>query len=144
MFSHQHYDQHGGLKLPAMFWAVVILQARSWVLLVMAGASRDQGSALLALFYPEQNQFYAGLIAGLPAVVTFLLSGRRQRYPGLWQRWYWVLIVAQLALLVWQGNAWLTAPDSAGACLTVWDAVALIWLLTHKRLRAAFRASPEA
>ena len=60
-FSPDDYDQHGALRLPLGFWAVLILQARTWLLFVMAGVSREQGESLLALFYPDttlQNLFF--------------------------------------------------------------------------------------
>lgn len=139
MYSPQHYDVHGLLKLPILFWGVLILQARSWLILAMAAASRGQGDTLLGLFYPERNAFYCGLIAGLPAVGAFVLSGRRHLYPRIWQSWYWWLIVAQLALLIWQGYVCITAPDGVGLLLLVLDGIGLVWLLTQPRLRAAFR-----
>ena len=52
-FHPVHYDAHGRLRLPLLFWLVLLLQARTWVLFVIAGASREQGTALLNLFYPD-------------------------------------------------------------------------------------------
>ncbi|HGW8131866.1 TPA: DUF2919 family protein, partial [Escherichia coli] len=46
-FHPVHYDAHGRLRLPLLFWLVLLLQARTWVLFVIAGASREQGTALL-------------------------------------------------------------------------------------------------
>ncbi len=54
------YDSRGWLKLPLLFWAVLLLQARTWVLFVLAGASRGQGEALLGLFYPDRQSFWLG------------------------------------------------------------------------------------
>ena len=76
-FHPVHYDAHGRLRLPLLFWLVLLLQARTWVLFVIAGASREQGTALLNLFYPDHDNFWLGLIPGIPAVLAFLLSGRR-------------------------------------------------------------------
>ena len=74
-FHPVHYDAHGRLRLPLLFWLVLLLQARTWVLFVIAGASREQGTALLNLFYPDHDNFWLGLIPGIPAVLAFLLSG---------------------------------------------------------------------
>ncbi|MEA1065632.1 DUF2919 domain-containing protein [Erwinia sp. HR93] len=139
MWLPSDFDSRGGLKLPPGFWCVLLLQARTWVLFVLAGASRQQGAELLALFYPDRQAFGWGLLAGLPAVIAFLLSGRRGRFPRLWQGWRWVLIVTQFILLCWQG-AWLS-DDNASlqvAALLAADALALGWLLTSRRLRACF------
>ena len=66
---------HGRLRLPFLFWCVLLLQARTWVLFLMAGASRQQGDAILNLFYPDHDRFWLGLLPGVPAVLAFLLSG---------------------------------------------------------------------
>lgn len=55
-FHPVHYDAHGRLRLPLLFWLVLLLQARTWVLFVIAGASREQGTALLNLFYPDTQR----------------------------------------------------------------------------------------
>lgn len=64
-FHPVHYDAHGRLRLPLLFWLVLLLQARTWVLFVIAGASREQGTALLNLFYPDHDNFWLGLIPGI-------------------------------------------------------------------------------
>ena len=66
-FYPVHYDAHGRLRLPLLFWLVLLLQARTWVLFVIAGASREQGTALLNLFYPDHDNFWLGLIPGMSA-----------------------------------------------------------------------------
>lgn len=97
-FHPVHYDAHGRLRLPLLFWLVLLLQARTWVLFVIAGASREQGTALLNLFYPDHDNFWLGLIPGIPAVLAFLLSGRRLHFPvsGMcsifcccWRKWFY-------------------------------------------------------
>ncbi|WP_373963421.1 DUF2919 domain-containing protein [Kosakonia sacchari] len=134
------YDSHGRLKLPFLFWCVLLLQARTWVLFVIAGASRGQGDALLALFYPDHDDFWLGLLPGIPAALTFLLSGRRDHFPRLWRALYPLVLLVQLALLVWQPWRWFTgeALSGIGLFLVIADLVALWWLATNRRLRACF------
>lgn len=138
-YSPDDYDSRGILKIPMLLWAILILQARSVLLLIIAGASRGQGVELLTLFYPERSAFYGGLIAGLPAVGAFLFSGRRLGFPRIWKSFYWWLIVAQLALFIWQGYNVFTTPDGTGLLLGVLDGAALGWLLTNPRLRDVFQ-----
>ncbi|MTH45926.1 DUF2919 domain-containing protein [Intestinirhabdus alba] len=144
-FHPADYDGHGRLRLPLLFWGVLLLQARTWVLFVIAGASREQGSALLNLFYPDSENFWLGLLPGLPAVLAFLLSGRRAGWPGAWRALWPLLVLAQLALLCWQPTLWLTGDpvNGAGLALVVADCVALFWLLTNRRLRACFIPQKE-
>ncbi|NUU68635.1 DUF2919 domain-containing protein [Enterobacteriaceae bacterium BIT-l23] len=140
MWEASDYNSQGWLRLPPLFWVVLVLQARTWVLLVLAGASRQQGETLLALFYPDRTAFWLGLLAGIPAALAFLLSGRRHRFVRLWRGWRWVLIVAQLALSLWQ--LWMLAQGEAetvtALALLIVDLLALWWLLVSHRLRACF------
>lgn len=142
-FFPSDFDHHGRLRLPFLFWCLLLLQARTWVLFIIAGSSREQGASLLTLFYPDHDNFWLGLLPGIPAVLAFLLSGRRHLMPRLWHTLYWLLILAQCVLLVWQPLLWLNgeAVSGMGIALLVADIVALLWLLTHPRLRACF--SPE-
>lgn len=139
-FSPADYDPQGRLRLPFLFWCLLLLQARTWVLFLMAGASRDQGDALLNLFYPDHSLFWIGLLPGVPAVLAFLLSGRRQAYPRLWRLLRPILILAQLILLLWQPYLWLSdeAFTGIGLSLFLLDIFALWWLITNRRLRACF------
>ena len=91
-FIPADFDTHGRLRLPFLFWCVLLLQARTWVLFLMAGASRQQGDALLNLFYPDHDNFWLGLLPGIPAVLAFLISGHRQRFPRLWPMMRWLLV----------------------------------------------------
>ena len=139
-FLPSDYDQQGRLRLPLLFWLTLLLQARTWVLFAIAAASRQEGDALLALFYPDTDSFWLGLLPGIPAVLTFCLSGRRQQFPRLWRAMRPLLLAAQALLLLWQPALWLAGePLSAtGMLLVIVDAFALWWLLTDARLRACF------
>lgn len=140
-FSPDDYDQHGLLRLPLWFWGVLILQARTWILFVMAGASRDQGTGLLQLFYPDTQRFWYGMLLGLPAALAFLICGRRQHWPRLWRCWRWVLALSLVAALLgalhslWQQGANEPLLDSL---LALSDALALGYLLLNQRLKACF------
>ncbi|CBG89135.1 DUF2919 domain-containing protein [Citrobacter rodentium] len=144
-FHPADYDAHGRLRLPFLFWLVLLLQARTWVLFVIAGSSREQGNTLLNLFYPDHDNFWLGLLPGVPAVLAFLLSGRRYAFPALWRIFYSVLVAAQALLLGWQLLLWGQGEPLNGVslALAVADLVALIWLLTHRRLRACFVIDKE-
>lgn len=139
-FSPSAYDVHGRLKLPFLFWCILLLQARTWVLFVMAGASRQQGDSLLNLFYPDHDNFWLGLLPGIPAVVAFLISGRRDTFPRFWALMRWILVLAQFTLLLWQPLLWLQGEplSGIGLALVMCDAFALWWLLVNRRLRACF------
>lgn len=147
MTSPDDYDHKGQLRLPFSFWLILLLQARSWLLFVMAGASREQGSDLLELFYPDVRTFWIGMALGIPAALGLLLTGYRQRLPRLWQAWRWVLCAALLAMMLTQGFA-LWQGDEQLSLLVVLimlvDLLALGYLLLNQRLRNCFNPQLNA
>ncbi|WP_318358344.1 DUF2919 domain-containing protein [Enterobacter sp.] len=144
-FFPSDFDHHGRLRLPFLFWCLLLLQARTWVLFIIAGSSREQGASLLTLFYPDHDNFWLGLIPGIPAVLAFIFSGRRQQFPRGWRVLRSLLISAQTILLLWQPLLWFTGESvtGIGLMLLMADLFALWWLLTNRRLRACFRADTE-
>lgn len=127
--------------MPLLFWAMLLLQARTWILFVMAGASRQQGSDLLQLFYPDTQRFWVGIALGLPAALAFVLSGYRQRWERLWSAWRWVLIVTvTLAFAQQLTTFWLDESEQplTDAVVTVLDAASLVYLLFSRRLIDSF------
>ncbi|QUY48222.1 DUF2919 domain-containing protein [Serratia plymuthica] len=145
-FSPDDYDHHGVLRLPLWFWGVLVLQARTWILFVMAGVSQQQGGGLLSLFYPDTQRFWYGILLGLPAALAFLIGPRRYLWPRLWRAWRWVLSASVLAALggslfsLWQQDSNLPALDGVLALL---DALALAYLLLNARLKACFTPQDE-
>jgi hypothetical protein len=94
-------------------------------------ASRGQGDALLNLFYPDHDAFWLGLLPGVPAVLAFLCSGRRQRSRGCGGASL-AADLAQIALLCWQPcSGWRRTAHGLAIALVVADIVALLWLLTN-------------
>jgi hypothetical protein len=141
MYSPDDYDARGQLRLPLGFWAILLLQARTWVLFVMAGASRQQGTSLLALFYPDTHAFWLGLGLGVPAALGLLLTGYRQRAPKLWQAWRWVLMLTLVAMLALQAFTLWHGDDAFSPLVilfTGFDLLALYWLAFNRRLKACF------
>lgn len=135
------YNSHGMLRLPLWFWTILILQARTWLLFVMAGASRQQEGGLLSLFYPDRHSFLYGILLGTPPVLIFLLSGRRHQLHKLWQMSYWLLLAGMFATFALQGvGMWqsMDEPNFLDFALALLDAGALAYWLLSRRLRACF------
>lgn len=142
-YHPDHYNAHGWLRLPLLFWLVLLLLARTWLLFIMAGASQGQGAALLALFYPDHDHFWWGMALGLPAALLFLLSGRRHRWPRVWQAGWWLMLAALVVSLAVQGAAMWQSPQPAlsDLLLTLLDSAALAWWLLSRSLKRAFSAA---
>ena len=88
------------------------------MLFVMAGASRQQGSDLLALFYPDSDTFWLGLGLGVPAALGLLLTGYRQRWPRLWHAALGTVRqpAAEPALTLWQSGGKGISPRRRSGC----------------------------
>lgn len=137
----EDYNSHGMLRLPLWFWTILVLQARTWLLFIMAGASRQQGNGLLSLFYPDRHSFWYGIFLGIPPVVIFLLSGRRHLWPRVWQMSYWLLMAGMFATFALQAlGLWqsMEEPNLIDIALALMDAGALAYWLLSRRLRACF------
>jgi len=127
--------------LPFLLWAILLYQARAWILLVMAGASRQQGDTLLRLFVPETSTFYIGLAMGLPALICMGLSGYRQRFPRIWRVCRYTLLVSGALLCAWQLSQWnRVALESSPLLLllTLFDLLTEAALLSMSRLKRCF------
>lgn len=128
----------GNLRLPAVFWRILLLQALTWLLFVMAGASRQQGASLLELFYPDHQAFWIGLGLGVPAALGLVLTGYRQRFAQLWRYWRWVLCLTLLATIFqqpWQEDGPLSP---LVVLFTFMDLSGLFYLLFSRRMRDCF------
>ncbi|KOC92351.1 DUF2919 domain-containing protein [Winslowiella iniecta] len=147
MISPDDYDHKGQLRLPFTFWFILLLQARTWLLFVMAGASREQGSDLLELFYPDTRAFWIGMALGIPAALGLLLTGYRQRLPRLWQAWRWVLCGALLAMMLMQGLTLWQGDEQLSllvVLLSLFDLLALGYLVLSQRLLNCFNPQLNA
>lgn len=51
--------------------------AKAWVVFVVAGASRESGSKILSIVYPDHSMLYLGLMMGVPSIVLMWLISLR-------------------------------------------------------------------
>ncbi len=77
-YAFDQYDAHGFLKAPILVWLGWMFLARSWVVFAMAGVSRESGSNLLEIVYPDSSTLYLGLLMGIPSLLLMWLMGLRQ------------------------------------------------------------------
>lgn len=147
-FSFDSYDEHGMIKPPIWLWAGWFLLIRAWAVFIMAGASRDKGADLLALFYPSHDVFYIGLGLGFPVVLLMWLQGvKNKRYQCVQQFWRFgkvitlsilmidIALVINHLLLNHGRFHWATAVT---LLLQGWF---LLFLFRSKRVRATFEES---
>jgi hypothetical protein len=93
------------------------------------------GDALLNLFI-RTTIILAGYCPGIPAVLAFIISGHRQRFPGSVMRW--LLVLSQLCCAL--ATAVVDERRIAGGDhRPAGGGSALWWLLSSRRLKACFR-----
>lgn len=99
-YSFDAYDEHGWLKPPVWLWFGWAILIRSVLVFIMAGASREQGTDLLALFYPSHDHLYTSLFLSLPILFYMWLSSfKKPTRPftlTLWKQGRWLTIVMVL------------------------------------------------
>lgn len=98
-----HLDKHGRVKPHALLWLIILLLLRPYLVLVLSLSTFGQDSStLLALFYPNNHDFYLSLALALPAwfaasVVSFRESIAKAGYLWLF-RWLKPFIFLGLTL----------------------------------------------
>jgi hypothetical protein len=73
----EQYDKHGFLKAPKWLWLGWLFLAKAWIVFVGAGASRESGSEILSIVYPDHSMLYLGLAMGVPSIALMWLFGLR-------------------------------------------------------------------
>ncbi|MBL4830216.1 MAG: DUF2919 domain-containing protein [Aliivibrio sp.] len=147
-FSFDSYDEHGMIKPPIWLWAGWLLLSRAWAVFIMAGASRDKGADLLALFYPSNDVFYVGLGLGFPVVLLMWLQGmKNKRYRCVHQFWRFgkfitlAILMIDIAMVI--NNLLLNHGRFhwATAVTLLLQAWFLLFIFRSKRVRATFEES---
>lgn len=83
-YSIEQYDSQGFLKAPLWLWLGWLWLNRAWVILVMAGVSREHGSRLLERVYPDHGLLYTGLAMSLPVLgLMWLITLRHVQRPRI-------------------------------------------------------------
>ncbi|MGL5334852.1 MAG: DUF2919 family protein [Enterovibrio sp.] len=133
-----------------LFWISCVFIARTWLFLLMAAVSQQQGSRLLELFYPQKEALYWALGLSFPALLLLLLAGNLQRVPRLilsfWRAGKWLLLASLSADLYLQWKAQASAfwhfhfSTAATFVVSVWI---FIYLLRSKRIAALFAKKIE-
>ncbi len=75
LYPEHRYDDHGQLRPPLWFWPIALLLTRSVWLFLMAGVTRESGSEILTLFYPDKITLYISLLTDVPAMLALLACG---------------------------------------------------------------------
>ncbi|POP42205.1 hypothetical protein CHU32_21410 [Superficieibacter electus] len=133
------YDDGGMLKLPWLFWGVLLLQLRTFSSVMHAIAFDG--------VHFSGGELWIALSPGIPALLVFVLF-IRPRQPGPYQCWglwctgRWLLILGQCLHLCWPLFSWTQGEPVTvlSALFFIADGVALWWVKTSQRLWACFTA----
>lgn len=87
LYPEHRYDYHGQLRPPLWFWPIALLLTRSVWLFLMAGVTRESGSAILTLFYPDKLTLYVSLLTDVPAMLALLACGGTHRQTHSARAW---------------------------------------------------------
>lgn len=73
------YDDAGRVKPPWLLFLCLCFLARGIVVFIASLSFRQDGGLLLTIFYPLKYQFYLSLLTAVPALMTLLFLGFRER-----------------------------------------------------------------
>jgi hypothetical protein len=73
------YDDAGRVKPPWLLFLGLCFFARSILVFIASLSFRQDSSLLLSVFYPIKYQFYLSLFTAIPALLTLLFFGLRDR-----------------------------------------------------------------
>jgi hypothetical protein len=73
------YDEAGRVKPPWLLFLCLCFLARGIVVFIASLSFRQDGGLLLSIFYPLKYQFYLSLLTAIPAIMTLLFLGFRER-----------------------------------------------------------------
>lgn len=141
-YSPDDYDPHGHVTAPALLWLALLIQSRTWWLLIIAAVSRQQGVTLLQLFYPQSASFWFGLIQGSTSLLAMLLYGYRHCLPRVWRKWRVILLLSACFCLFFNCiNLTLARLQQTPlpVLLLGFELWFICWLAFSKRLQSCFR-----
>lgn len=129
-YSLEQYDKHGFLKAPILLWLGWLFLAKALVVFVVAGASRESGTKILEIVYPDHQMFYVGIALSLPSVLLMWLFGLRSperpriNFIVSWGRWFTLVAVlsqfAHTVYLVYLDNGWFHWSHGVTLMLLLW------------------------
>lgn len=106
LYNFKYYTDQGDLKSPWFLLYIQLFLARTWIILVFSVISRENGTQLLNLFYPDKMHFYLGLVIGAIPLIIFFIAGRRFKQKNwavkCWPYCFILLLTALCADLVMQ------------------------------------------
>ncbi|MFC4654806.1 MULTISPECIES: DUF2919 family protein [Rheinheimera] len=144
-------DDHGLVRIPWMFYALLLVLLRPYLLWVVVLTMREGGDSMLKMIYPHSEDFMLACLIALPALVlTLVLSQRKdkgwRRCFVLWRHCRWPLIATALldlghSLTHLPAFVTVTAPWLLLAPITL--AIGALWLVRSYRLKLVLSEWPE-
>lgn len=150
VFGPEYWDEYGVLKLSPGFYLLLVLLSHGYWLWLMTAATMRPELDLLAVFYPDRDQFYQSLLTGVPALIVMLcISFRKPNGSTIAKRifstGYWLLGIS-LALQGWHwfseaqlGFYQFDWPKAGQGLALFW---ALLYWLNSRYLRQLFHEWP--
>ncbi|GAD89049.1 hypothetical protein VHA01S_014_00740 [Vibrio halioticoli NBRC 102217] len=143
----EEYDKNGYLKAPFWLWLCWLFLARGWIVFALAGVTKDRGSDILAMIYPNSSSLYMMMCMGVPSLLLMWVIGLRNpdrhwlnKLIGLGRAVSILLSVSQLALEL----HYISLQDgqfSWGSALSV---VGLSWIIIYlfnsRRVKDCFQS----
>lgn len=141
-YSAEDYNADGELTLPLYCWLLMLIQGKAWVILFISsyiGMGNTEG--VISFLWPNPAGFYAGLLAGIPSLLTAFLYYYRARILFAWKVCYFSLLVGIAISILTTGVMWLEESrmdNELVIILLIPDVLCLIMYAFNQRLIDVF------
>lgn len=150
-FGPEYWDKNGLYRAPLGFKLCLVFILKPYILWLFAAASRREDLNLMAIFYPNKNDFFIALALGVLAIVLLVCYLLRKPNAAQWPKAIWrygraillVSLVVDLAWLIWQAKQSYFAFSTTLAVPIVFACWALLYVVKSRYLRAYFAEWPE-
>lgn len=150
-FTVKDFNNYDCLKLSWGIWALLIYLLRGYLAVIMSVTNMSDKLAIISFFYPQAEQLYLTLIAGLPAVFLFVVIMLRKPDAGQWVKTCWrnygkLATIALALALAFEVFQWFVLSKLSLQALLVHSAITLgffVYLRVNSRLEINLSEFPE-
>lgn len=150
-FGPEHWDKNGLYRAPIGFKLSLVFILKPYILWLFAAASRREDLNLMAIFYPNKNDFFIALALGCLAILLTLCYFLRKPNAVQWPKHVWrhgkgillVSLVVDLVWLFWQAKQSYFAFSPTLAVPIVLAGWAILYVAKSRYLMVYFNEWPE-
>ncbi|WJW96592.1 DUF2919 family protein [Enterobacter pseudoroggenkampii] len=141
-YTPEDYNADRELTLPLYCWLLMLIQGKAWVILFISSyIGMGNTGDVISILWPNPAGFYAGLVAGVPSLLTAFLYYYRTRVSFAWKACYYSLLAGSAVSMLITGIMWLKdngMDNELVVILLIPDILCLMMYIFNQRLIDVF------